>query len=174
MDHDCTQEDRLSRQDKIIDRTNLLLYGNGSAKDGLFFKFDKFMDEHEAVVKDISDIKLKVNKAIDDSAKTERMIEDFRSDEEQFEKGKQAILKLQQIEKKEKRDKIELVLKIVTVIIAVVALYFTINGAFNKILDGQKSIKADTKVTNEVLIPPGAERGLKTIIIDSDTTSTFK
>jgi hypothetical protein len=173
-EYECNQAERLTRHCEILERTSLILYGNGEPKNGLLFRFDKFMDDHVRVLQDLSDIKLTVNKAIEDSVKTQKMIEDFRSDEEQFEKGKAAILKLQQIEKKEKRDRIEAILKIIAVIISVVALGFTINSAFNKLIDGQKAIKADTKVTNEVLIPPGATRGIKSIVIDTDTTSTFK
>jgi len=181
LKHRCTKASILKRHSEILERTDYILYGNGTPQDGLLFKVDLFIKDHDVVVKDISEIKLTVQRAIDTSAKTERMIEDFRSDEEQFEKGKQAILKLQSIEEEKKKDErnerravIGTVVKVAGVIIALITVLFLINSKFDKVIDAQKSIKADTKTTNEVLIPLGTERGLKTIVIDNDTTSTFK
>jgi hypothetical protein len=52
--HKCSQK-------VIIDRTNLILFGNGKPEDGLAFRFREFMSDHNKVVSDISEIKKKLS-----------------------------------------------------------------------------------------------------------------
>jgi len=196
-EYECNQAERLSRHGEILERTSKILYGNGTPKDGLIFRFDKFMSDHEGLLSDISEIKININKAIESASTAAHAIEIFKAEEITKDATKDDIERKQQIAdelkariKKEvedrdliianlkatkKQDHWQRVIWIIMAVFALVTVWGGLYFGFTKLNEGQKSIKDDTKVTNEVLIPPGqSTRGIKTIIIDNDTTSTFK
>lgn len=131
--HRCTKAEILNRHSEILERTDYLLYGNGTPKDGLLFKMDTFIREHATIMSDISEIKLTVGKAITDSATTQKLLEKYRSDEEQFERGKNAINELEEIKKKNNRENIKLTIQVITVIIALFMAYLGAKAFYDKL-----------------------------------------
>ena len=59
--HYCTQKANIEQLVKSTSDLNKIITGDGDPKTGLFFKFEKFMDEHEIVVKNITEIKTGVD-----------------------------------------------------------------------------------------------------------------
>lgn len=195
--HDCNQAERLTRHGEILERTSKILYGNGTPKDGLVFRFDQFMLDHGNLIADISEIRKDIKEALKSASTAAHAIELFKAEEITKDATKDDIERKQQIAdelkariKKEvedrdliianlketkKRDHWQRVMWIVMAVLAIASLWGGLYFGFTKLKEGQASIKEDTKVTNEVLIPPGqSPRGIKMIVIDNDTTSTFK
>lgn len=193
-EHKCIQTEYLARQNVILERSSNILFGkNGNPADGLAFQFKEFMSDHKRVVEDINTIKENINKAIESAGTAKHAVELFKAEEAGHEEAvqKQLIaddlkarikkevedrdLIIANLKQTKKRDHWQRVMWIVMAVIAIGSLWGGLYFGFTKLKEGQASIKEDTKVTNEVLIPPGqTTRGPKMIIIDNDTTSTFK
>lgn len=59
--HTCVQSDVLKRHTEVLDRLSKLTIGNGTPEDGLLFKFNKFLTDHDIVINDIKEIKTKLS-----------------------------------------------------------------------------------------------------------------
>lgn len=152
--YECTESEKLNRHGEILERTSKILYGNGELKNGLVFRFDKFMDDHQQVVSDISDIKSSVSflsgkydATLATITTTANALERYKSEVKSFEDGgkeaeaKQKIADALELEKqklandlkdKEKKDKWQRSIWIVMAVFAFIGLgtnlYFNIKG----------------------------------------------
>ena len=92
--HCCTQEETIKRHNELLERTNKILYGNGTPKEGLIFRFDEFMKDHKQVVDSLVDIKTGLSdlrKEIKDNATAtataQSAIEKFKIETESYSQG---------------------------------------------------------------------------------------
>lgn len=141
-DHFCTQEE-------TIKRISYLLVGNGEPEEGLAFKFAEFMKDHVVVVKNIEEIKEGV-KGLHERSDENRAaavtvanaLEKYQAETKQFEAGKESL--------RVKRNlTISRVIQTVTILIA---LFMAALG-YKNLTKGQKEIKTETQVTNDILAP---------------------
>lgn len=140
--HYCTQEE-------TIKRMNYLLIGNGEPEDGMLFKFSTFMREHKIIVDDIAEIKDGVqglHKRSDENklaaATVASALEKYQAETKQFEAGKEAL-------RVKRALAISRIIQIVTICISLFAAWM----GYRKLNEGQKEIKTETQVTNEILSP---------------------
>jgi len=59
--HNCIQKAELLRHTELLKRFNMILLGNGTPEDGLFFLFRKHIKDHDSILSDIKDIKDKLS-----------------------------------------------------------------------------------------------------------------
>jgi len=139
----CSESGKLARHSEILERTNKILYGNGAPKDGLIFRFDKFMNDHQLVVSNISDIKDsvgKLTKMYDDTFEAATTaasaLEKYTTGVKNFEAGKNEAEEKKKIADDLKKEKVknhwQRIIWIVMAVFALIGLgtnlYFNIKG----------------------------------------------
>lgn len=57
----CSEKAKIERNTILLERSNKILFGNGTPEDGMLFQFRDFMKDHQTVVNDIAEIKEKLS-----------------------------------------------------------------------------------------------------------------
>lgn len=110
--HVCSQKENIRRLNEVV-------IGNGHPEDGLAYIV-------RGMKEDVGQIRTTVNKAIEDSAKTQQLLEQYKSDEAKYEEGKQAIIKLREKEEKENRERFRSALQLISTILVFLGICVTI------------------------------------------------
>jgi hypothetical protein len=144
----CIHEDRFKKQEEALSQINMWLAGNHEPENGMIYKMIDTIKSVDMIKSDISEIKGSVNKAIQDSENTQQLLLKYKSDEEQFEKGKQAIVELQDIKEKNKRDDIKFAIQIITVIVVLFGAYLGAKEFYDKLTKQYDNLGTPVVVTS--------------------------
>jgi hypothetical protein len=145
--HTCTQEETLRRHGEVLDRISTVTLGNGHPEDGLLFLFRAFLKDRDEMIKDIKDIKSKVDEAIGASARTRNALDKYKAEMGGVEKGKEKAINEDKLEKEHKHTKTIRVLTTISISIAAIGL--TITTIFTVLNhQGQKGLKTEVDMIN--------------------------
>jgi hypothetical protein len=173
--HSCTKVAAIKKQstmlkefDVYLKRLNEVTLGNGHKEDGLLFIVRKFVQEHEIVLKDIKEIKDKFSNISEINLEFELQ----RRVKIEKEKILQEIKETDELKLKHKTfswGKVPIIGGVITIII--ILIFQILNYDLNrKTKEDTSDIRTETRVTNDVLIPPGTTRGQHYVPPIFDTT----
>lgn len=156
--HKCLKASTIKRQGELIERIGKVTLGNGTPEDGLLFKFRTFLEDHNKMVENINDLKVKVEQSLTDSATTRHAFELYKTHEEGAEEGEKEIKERAVIAKNLKetqlRDRWQKVIWVTMGIIAIASIWVNIW------LNNKNSNVVETKVDNlgePVVVNPRGE-----------------
>jgi hypothetical protein len=173
VEHKCLYGNKVAEMHGI-------LTGNGTPEKGMVSRLLVIKERQDGVLVTLGKIDSTLKEIINNNNGLLEEIIDVRTSVISFRSemtGKEVAEEKARKEKKDDdekkatriRDRNWRIAQLVGIVLTIIGLYI----GYGKLHTGQTEIKDETKITNEILVPPGATRGSSIIIIPiKDTTKT--